>query len=772
MPFNGELEDFAQAFSSGYGMVKSKEEKESEALDLQAKRDEAARRPTTYQQEDTLFGLKVDTLKGGLTDAEAARERAKIDQAHTDAAFDLDQQIRKGQISDADAARERAKIDNAHKDAVFAIEQRKGTAEANQAEYLASDPVRQRAARADEATIKQSESAARLNSASAAGKEQDNELGDTILGPLKEAMGQSLGSTGAVDAGYSDFGQTSPTTATTPTSPPGTGYGRVDPNAPSPVDAGTGPARGVDVPEAPAPEAPAPEAPAPAEAVPASDAVSSIFGGAERKPIDNLVQVPDDSQHPAAGITERILNKVKDGGKLTRGDVIDVGRKTALQAVKDSADMSGITKDQAVNTPDMELNLKQWLNGGNGADSATGQMVLDTIDEATQGKLNPNEKLMAAIGLGQLYWSAKGEPEKAKAYAIGMVEYGKRLAVQYSAFAQAAAHHGDPDATAMAAMRAYAHVANGQALDVSRAPDGKHFIAEITDLKTGKMIHKQLMSPEELMAQATQMTPDKVLPLMMENAGYVDKTISDADAEVLGKELNMDPKVVSDMTMGGLIQLKDIREKNLTRDEKSKHSLEDREAAVVAIDRAITGFKEAHPEQAQKLNFDDPAKSALEDIRPIAERVVLDSGLTSDRALRAVVNLIAEGPGGPVKENEDGTLKIHMPGIDPFNISVDDYTVLRANRNKLRGEAGPPVPSAGGSRVKDALEGLTAVPTGDVGGGIYAPQAPTVYDPNRPEPIVEGVKKIWHGLTAVPEGPVPPYNPSGRPGYDRPLMRP
>ncbi len=432
---------------------------------------------------------------------------------------------------------------------------------------------------------------------------------------------------------------------------------------------------------------------------PLEEAVPADTGGGGGMSIDAELGAPDMRSptsapgsvyptSPKADPAQATLQKAKTKGKLTIPDLIDLGIKVTPEALKNSADMSGLTgNESAVDTPETDEIHANWLNGSNGADPATAEMVLATMDEATDGKLNPKERLMATIGAGYLYHSAKGDENAAKGYAIGMVEYGRHLAGQYSAFAKAAAHNGDPDATAMAAMRAYAHVGNGKVLDVSRAPDGVHFIAHITDLKSGKTILKQIMSPDEVMAQAMKTTPDAVIPEMLSAAGEKDETITRADAEVLSRQTGIPADVLDAMTLEGFKTYQQ-GEKNKA-DSKPKVaaiSMDDVEAAQAAVNQSVTKLiGEKNKGIAEIFGSQD----AMDNLTPVAADIMVrntDQVVSSEQAIRATKYLVENGLPDKLKEYDENTWVISIPGFRNLKLYKGRADVINIMHDQKKGQ--------------------------------------------------------------------------------------
>jgi len=772
MPFNKELEDFAQAFSSGYAGAKSPNEREAEKLNLEKGRLEVERLPTQYAHEDTEFGLRVEGLQGQLTDAEAARQRAKITNKYEDDKHALDMQYNQGLIDKQQRDAAQAKIDEERNAAKFKLDQQlsnlqiKGAQEDLTRKQEDNSPAMKEAratvaraeARSKEIELQLNElkvtpaslardeeirelelekakndaasSAAttRLTNAQATGKEQENANAFNFADFYNNQAGSDVDfGTQAVPEGPASSTGVDPNTGMNTGAGPRIGGSVPGPTSAVDVPSTTTVASAAAVPPESPPgseaivgtfnppdlvgpyegansEAAPPEAP-PEEAVPADTGGMSIDAELGAPDMRSPSSAPGSvyPTSPKADPAQATLQKAKTTGKVTIPDLIDIGIKVTPEALKNSAEMSGLMgNESAVDTPETDQMHANWLNGANGADPATAEMVLATMDEATDGKLNPKERLMATIGAGYLYHSAKGEPEKAKGYAIGMVEYGRHLAGQYSAFAKAAAHSGDPDATAMAAMRAYAHVGNGKSLDVSRAPDGEHFIAHITDLKTGKTILKQLMTPDEVMAQAMKTTPDAVVPEMLSAAGIEDKTVGDEAAAVLSEIYHIPAEQISRMPRDQWTDVQGGLDKKMQLEEGRKPkplSVDDLQQASTMIDTAFSSLRGEDPNLA-KVTRDPTVQQVLSqseenyssDFKRAAMDIMAQNPNTlPDTAVEAASNMMFKHVDvTPVAKKEGDTneyVEIRAPGLPPLKVSREYYRTMVAIRSKMLNEA-------------------------------------------------------------------------------------
>jgi len=508
MAFNQELDDFASGFSKGYDMVQSKEEKENERLrneylagSVEAQQAEAGRRPTRWAQEDAAFKLQQQTGQVGL---ESAQERLITEKrANEPSRVAVDDAIQKAKL---EAAQLEQKV--------------------NQLTYeLASDPdnialqKRTKEAVADAADLDVQIKQLTLRQEEL--KTKDAESFDKMFAPLRKAIEQQANPgtqplNEAVPAG--------PVTFEPPAAP------EVD----IPLDDREG---DTSADKAPGPSAvPAGTDQPLASAVPAGTDQPLAYT-AEAPPRERFGQFPVEMEGSdmtdAQKAIENLLNGNLTSSKDKKNAVIDASKEATKVGLEYMAEQNGLNQDHAVDTPEVEQQQESFLTGAKGADPEAGQMVMDMVNQAAGGGLTLDEQATYALGLGYLWHLAKGDPEAAAKYAGSMVGFNQRMASQYAVFGQAADANGDVSAADEAIMRAYAHVTNGEKLHVTPTEDGR-FMATITDMKTGKVRHEQIMSPEERGAMVMGVGADSYVKLISQAAGIPDKTISDEAAILLG----------------------------------------------------------------------------------------------------------------------------------------------------------------------------------------------------------------------------------------------
>jgi hypothetical protein len=357
-------------------------------------------------------------------------------------------------------------------------------------------------------------------------------------------------------------------------------------------------------------------------------------------------------------------------------------------------------------------------------------MALQTVDEATDGKLNRDELFTTTMGLGFLHHMAKGDAAGAQGFATGMVEYGKRLANQYSAFGLAAAHKGDIPAANMAAMRAYAHIANGQTLEIEdapgndkKAPQDKRYVARIMDLKTGKTIHKQIMTPEEIMAQASQMTPDKVVSYYAQAAGIEDKTVGDEAAKELSKIYHIPAATIAAMPTTQWEKVQSALDTQATAAEKGKLSPDELRQAREDVSASLDAFITSNP--TLDTFFNDEEKGRKDDLKRAAEQLYQNNiEIGPDAAVAATMNVLTGGLSEPpVMSDDDPMVTISVGGLQPLKLPKEVYKTLVTLRQigEFRELMGPAVPGKSISDYIPAPAPAQAVPT-EPGAPAYSPR--------------------------------------------------
>lgn len=196
-------------------------------------------------------------------------------------------------------------------------------------------------------------------------------------------------------------------------------------------------------------------------------------------------------------------------------DAWEAGRRAVRDGMHRAIEQTGANIDSAIDDPALERARQNYLKGYGAAPAQMMKQVLDTIDP--DKKLGPAERNMKAIGTVYQYYDQKGDQAKAKEAAASMVQYYRQSSQQFLALSKAAALNGDYDNAAKAAVAAYTNIPNGRDISITKQGDG--YLIDVTDGKTGKTVHKQVVSPEEFGAAAAQFNPSTFDEEIMRAAG-------------------------------------------------------------------------------------------------------------------------------------------------------------------------------------------------------------------------------------------------------------
>lgn len=117
------------------------------------------------------------------------------------------------------------------------------------------------------------------------------------------------------------------------------------------------------------------------------------------------------------------------------------------------------------------------------------------------GKMTESQRNMAAIGAAYQFYANRGEGDKAEKIAFQMLQSYRNAAQRYAALAAHAAEQGNMDLATTAALKAYANVPDGRAMQMTVDPRDGRIIYHYTD-EYGKTISKGLATPQELASSA------------------------------------------------------------------------------------------------------------------------------------------------------------------------------------------------------------------------------------------------------------------------------
>lgn len=206
----------------------------------------------------------------------------------------------------------------------------------------------------------------------------------------------------------------------------------------------------------------------------------------------------------------------------------DAVREGLKQAMKDAGDTG---EDSAIQDPEAQKVHQAYIRGYGAAPRQMMKQVIDKIDP--DRKMAPGERNMLAMGTVYKYYMDNGDTEQAKAAAASMVQYYRQQSQQFLALGQAAAAKGDFDNAAKAAMGAYANIPNGRDFKIAKNEDGS-FNISVTDTKTGKVVNRKVMSPQEFGAAAMQFNPATFDDEILNAAGAPAETFKEQTPEALG----------------------------------------------------------------------------------------------------------------------------------------------------------------------------------------------------------------------------------------------
>lgn len=601
MAFNKELEDFAAAFSSGYQMTRSRDEREADRLKNQALAGEVEQqqhavelRPELEQQAREEFATNQAVKKSqidNLTQEIIAKRRANSDEEVARARRDAESLIRfrGAQTEGQDITNQKSRFELSHADEAFAVD--------------------------------------------LAGKKADTEGKQVITAnqklelefnqKIKEMLGDNPGSQPSEFAPH-----------------------EVTPNQQA-VPVGTTPSATLDVSQGPG----------------------------------NNGQWMDMFKGP-------YNNTVKAAGR----EAVKTGIASLQQA-------HGLDKDQAVGTPETGQDYAGYLTGARAGDPDTVEMVEGTMDELAGGGLSQNEKVFNAMSYGYRYYTALGQPDKAKAFAESMVAHYQTVVGQYTGVIQAAAQQGHMDQVAELAVRAYANIPTGDELAITKTKDGKHYQVTFKDMD-GKTIEKTLMTPQEMGAIAMQITPASFVDIIAAAAGR-DKNVSSAAAAAISKELGVDVTGWTTEEINAYRQTKSANSRAKAGGSSglkvSPVSAADMDEAQTTVSTEFDSFAAEHPSRADFLN--DPV--VKESLVPVAADIFMrntDKTVSSQDALRITLSLIDSGLKAP-EEVDENTWLIKVPGHPPVKMDKGRADMLLAIRQQKLGQE-----SLSASEAKDRAE--------------------------------------------------------------------
>ncbi|MGZ6363249.1 MAG: hypothetical protein ACXWP0_16365 [Ktedonobacterales bacterium] len=222
------------------------------------------------------------------------------------------------------------------------------------------------------------------------------------------------------------------------------------------------------------------------------------------------------------------LSASPTAGRTPAGDIAGFSRAAAQDAVFAgqlyNMKRFGLNRPAAVGSPDRVGRVRAYAVGAGAVDPQLFQHVTQVVDP--KGELPEGERNMKAIGSIWQYYVKKRDFPKAQAAAGEMVQYFRGASQRYASLAAAAAKGGNADAAAQFLARAYANVPDGRELRiVSRgqqgpgiADSGQGIAAEYVD-DSGKVVSKELLTPEQIAQDAMKLANPATFDQLMDLAG-------------------------------------------------------------------------------------------------------------------------------------------------------------------------------------------------------------------------------------------------------------
>ena len=185
----------------------------------------------------------------------------------------------------------------------------------------------------------------------------------------------------------------------------------------------------------------------------------------------------------------------------------DEGRPDSQLAVREgmkwAQSNAGIGEQLGIQDPRLQKMAQRYLTGYGAAPRGIVEEAKRAVDP--EGTMSPAERNVKALGSVYRFYVDQGNPEKAQAAAGQMLQTLRMQATQFGAFARAAAEEGDLDAAARAAVAAYANVPDGNDLQIEKTDNG--YQVTVTDIESGDVIQKEVMSPEQMAQAAMGFSP-------------------------------------------------------------------------------------------------------------------------------------------------------------------------------------------------------------------------------------------------------------------------
>lgn len=235
-----------------------------------------------------------------------------------------------------------------------------------------------------------------------------------------------------------------------------------------------------------------------------------------RGPVAAAIPTGGDPQDDDDGEDDDVTPVATDISARRRVPNLDAGIDASVQGMLHGVQRMGLHTPAGVRDAQRQRALQLYAQGYGAVSPEDMQALYKKVDP--EGKLTDGERNIAALGAVWKYKIAKNDLAGAKEAAADMMMHYKIMSQRYAAMSAAAAHHGDIDGAARAAMAAYSQIPDGKDLKVVKTPDGQ-LAYQFTDMKTGKAMQSGVASPDQLASAAMGLATKGFEPLLLQAAG-------------------------------------------------------------------------------------------------------------------------------------------------------------------------------------------------------------------------------------------------------------
>ena len=178
--------------------------------------------------------------------------------------------------------------------------------------------------------------------------------------------------------------------------------------------------------------------------------------------------------------------------------------------------------DEAVEVNDDDPRKDAFLGGVGGLNAELIDQVEDRI-RAGQPNLSEEQVRMEVLSTLWNYFNENGQPDKADKVAFAVMQGYKQISQRFLALAQASLEEGKMDEAVDNFRAAYGMIPDGDAVDIQQMPDGNYQVT-VVDANTGKQVKTIIKTPDQIMADIMDTTPE-----IFDN--LIKKKIMGADSE-------------------------------------------------------------------------------------------------------------------------------------------------------------------------------------------------------------------------------------------------